>query len=305
MNEIFAAEPTCFHNEAELRGLLKQFGPDTGRYLVAYPPAWTGLVEKNMLKHAGEVVEAGEVGPMQGLKIRVVLQRALEQHRVIADDQLPYVWNGKPWLEHALKLIPPSGRDLDAIVTAEERVEENVFTLDSLDIPPVSDEMMGAQPREFARVVKTLVSISKELIFVDPYANPCKDDVYIVLNAIFKLIARSSCTNVVLYARKSELLKNHTRLELQAKVNLLRRESGLPIRCNLELRLVDDKISKDKLHDRYLFSHKGGVSFAQGFQRLGSGKTVPVRPMTKPILTPAIQCFIDSEHDMGIETLSA
>ena len=34
MNEIFAAEPTCFRNVTELRSLLKQFGPYTGRYLV-------------------------------------------------------------------------------------------------------------------------------------------------------------------------------------------------------------------------------------------------------------------------------
>ena len=162
MNEIYAAEPTCFRNLRELNGLLKQFGPYTGRYLSAYPSSWSEMVKKNMLKHVGNVVLAAEVGPVQELGIRVVLQRALEEHRVIAGDQLPYVWNGKPWLAHALKLIPPSGRDLDAIVTAEESVEENVFTLDSLDIPPVADEMMGAQPREFARVVKTLVSISKE-----------------------------------------------------------------------------------------------------------------------------------------------
>lgn len=309
MNEIFAAEPTCFHNESELRGLLKQFGPDTGRYLVAYPEVWRKLVEKNMLKRGGQIVEAGEIGPVQELKIRVMLQRAHEQHRVIAGDPLPYVWNDKPWLEQALKLILPSGRDLDAIVTAEERTQKNVFTLDSLDIPPVADEMMEAQPQEFARVAKTLISISRELIFVDPYANPCKEDVYVVLAALFKLIARSKCTSVVMYARESELTKNHNRSELKASVAKLRKESGLPARCNLELRLVDDQNSPIcKLHTRFLFSQKGGIEFDRGFSRLGKGVREPVGPMVGPVLEQAIQCFINSEHnikDMRVESLHA
>lgn len=309
MNEIFAAEPTCFHNESELRGLLKQFGPDTGRYLVAYPKTWRDQVEKNMLKRGGQVVEVGEIGDVQGQRVRVTLQRALEQHRVIAGDHLSYVWNGKPWLEHALKLIPPSGRDLDAIVTVEARAQENVFTLDSLDIPPVADEMMEAQPQEFARVAKTLISISRELIFVDPYANPCKEDVYVVLAALFKLIARSKCTSVVMYARESELTKNHNRSELKASVAKLRKESGLPARCNLELRLVDDQNSPIcKLRARFLFSQEGGIGFEKGFSRLGRGVRVPVRPMASSVHEHAIQCFINSEHDikdMRVESLHA
>ena len=302
MNEVYAAEPTCFHSYEALRGLLRQFGPDTGRYLVAYPPNWSTTVIKNMSKHIGDVVLAGEIGPVQELKVKTMLQRALEEHRVIAGD-LPYVWNDRPWLDHALKLIPPSGRDLAAIVAANVVANQNVFTLDNLNIPPVADELMSAQPQEFARVAKTLVSISKELIFVDPFVNPCKEDVYIVLSAIFKLIARSSCTSVLVYARESVLRNNHTLSDLRAKMVLLRRESCLPPKCNLELRLVDDE---NRLHDRYLFSQVGGITFGQGFQRLGGGRMVSVGPMTEPILTPAIQCFIESKHDMRVvETLRA
>jgi hypothetical protein len=302
MNEVYAAEPTCFHSFEALRGLLRQFGPDTGRYLVAYPPNWSTTVIKNMSKHIGDVVLAGEIGPVQELKIKTMLQRAMEEHRVIEGD-LPYVWNGKPWLDHALKLIPPSGRDLAAIVAANVVANQNVFTLDNLNIPPVAKELMSAQPQEFARVAKTLVSISQELIFVDPFVNPCKKDVYIVLGAIFKLIARSSCTSVLVYARENELVRNHTLSDLRAKMVLLRRESGLPPKCNLELRLVADK---NRLHDRYLFSQVGGIEFGQGFQRLGREIMVSVGPMTEPILTPAIQCFIESKHDMRVvETLRA
>lgn len=302
MNEIFAAEPTCFHSYTELRELLRQFGPDTGRYLAAYPTllSWPKIVIKNMLKHVGDVVLAGEVGPVEEKKITVLLQRALEEHRVIPGDGMPYVWNDKPWLYHALKLIPPSGHDLTAIVAAQNVGKANVFTLENLNIPPVAEEKMKAQPREFVRVVKTLVSISNELVFVDPYADPCNDDVYVVLLAIFKIIAASDCNSVIIYARENMLLKKRTLSELQVKILSLRKESALPNRCKFELRLFNDSTSQEKVHARYIFSKRGGVRFDQGFLNLGKGKIVDVGPIAPAILKHAIQCFIESKHDMGV-----
>ena len=289
MNEIFAAEPTCFRNETELRSLLKQFGPYTGRYLAKYPPAWSEMVKKNMLK---------TVGDMEGAKIKRVLELADKERRAVAAGDLQYDWN-KPWVQNALKLIVPSCRQLDAIVSADQLLEENVFTLDSLDIPPVAEEKMGAQPREFVRVVKTLVSISERLVFVDPYVNPCKDDVYSVLLAIFKL-ARSGCVRVTLFAREDKLLESHTRSQLQNSMSKLRKESALPAKCKFEIQPFNDAKSDEKVHARYLFSDEGGIRFDQGFQRLGKGKKVDVGPISPAILKHAINRFVEGQHDMEL-----
>jgi hypothetical protein len=292
MNEHFAAEPICFRTFAEFRSLVKQFGPEAGRYLTGYPSKWSELVSKTLLTE--------EVRDVELTKIKRALQMAYEQHRVI-DGALPYD-DSKPWLQNAMQLMSQF-KKFDAVVSAEEATADKVYTLESIDIPPIAEEKMEAHPNEFARVVQTLVQISNELIFVDPFANPCKADVYVVLLAILKLVARSKCSNVVIFARENILLRNHDTSELRQRLSQLKKDSELPARCMLSLQLFDDDRTEIKVHARYLLSKEGGIRFDQGFHKLGAGKKVDVAPLTQATLKPALDVYVEGKHDMVLSQL--
>ena len=52
-----------------------------------------------------------------------------------------------------------------------------VYSLhDLMDVAPTAEEQILAEPREYARMAKTLLLISDELALVDPYSEPAQEE---------------------------------------------------------------------------------------------------------------------------------
>lgn len=292
MNERMLAQPTSCRNADEMRQLLKSFGPYAGRYLMAYPVNWRSLV----LEHFSQAK------PLEQERVKALLRRAKEDVQVIASGAMHY-HEGKGWLENALtllKALPPMARAAVVAPPAPEG-EPLVHTIDSLDLPPTADERVDATPGEIARVCRVLLSASREVFFVDPYLNPRREYHWDVLVPLLKIAAAANCRKVVIWARHSLVVDvRYSEGDVTRALAEARIASALPGACTLEMILVCDESSNDKMHGRYMLSVKGGVRIDQGFQRLPKGRKVDVSPVGAGLLVSLLSVYKDGQHDMKV-----
>lgn len=295
MNERFAADPDCFGNASELKGLLEKFGVFTGRYLVAYPDDWEARLEK--LKSSAS--------PMDSSRISLMLRRAKESYGLIKMPLL--IWmDHLSWGENASKLTLQTPPKLDRLVVpnGESKVPPKAIPFDDWDLPPTAEERIPSTPEEYLRVMKMLLLISHELILVDPYLNPCNRFVSPVLTSLLTVMAgtNSKCKTVYCYARTRDVLSDQTTLadikkSLQSTLASVANIKSLKI----NFYLLDDSISTDRMHDRYLLSVKGGVQLSQGFQTQRRNGKVTVSPMSPALHKEIWGTFMDRKTDMRIE----
>lgn len=298
MNELFAAEPSSCENAAELRRLLDLFGPYAGRYLAAYPADdWRQQVHE-LFRSRGDVEEE---------RARPVLRRARERTAVLGNDSLP--WDpAKPWISNAVQLMDsqiPRFRGVVAARLTQFLASPGLYTLDTLELSPTADEKIKATAEEYARVSRTLLVVSGELLFVDPYLNPCSKDVFPVMEEMLKVVAKKSsrCERIVCWVRKVAILDKDGR-SIKDVVESLReliRRAGLNRDFRFEYLLVDDKECPDHMHGRYLLSVKGGIRFDQGFRQLQRGRKVDISPVGSKVHADLLRTYLEGQHKMKIE----
>ena len=119
-----------------------------------------------------------------------------------------------------------------------------------------------------------------ELVFVDPYLNPCEPRAADVIRALLQFAAgtRSKCSTAILYARKDDVLPqvrkgdgrfgNLTIGDVKDSLHRLVKVVETTKPFKLFYYLLNDSQSKDRMHDRYLMCVKGGIELSQGFQVL-------------------------------------
>ena len=292
MNELFTAEPIALRGSLELKHLLDKFGPMTGRYLAAYPMSWQHQV--------AEVAE--NLGDVKAAMMMTLLRRAKEQRRVIGGAHLPFDSN-KDWLENCKTLLENKPvRRLEAVVIGPRAQPEryhDVFEIEEFALSPTSEEQIAAIPDEFLRVSKILLQVSPEIGFIDPYLNPCKRDVAAVLKPMFAVAALNKCESIRLWARANVVLNSNTITEVRDSL-----ESLVPIQTakNLcvQMHLLNDEWSNDRLHPRYLVTNIGAIRFDQGFQQLSSGKKVDVAPISSDRAFNDIYCKYFEKKDFNL-----
>lgn len=271
MNEFFAADPVCCSDSSELRFLLNSFGPYTGRYLAVYPESWRQKLSDHL----------AVLRPKESEKVKTILRRAREKSALVASSSLP--WNEAiSWVENAVRLVDSHPPKFQGVIAAPDGGgNSKAVTLDTLDLPPTADEKVDGTAREYVRVSKTLMLISPEIYFVDPYLNPARSDVADVLSEMLAVLAKGKCRRVACFAKTSNVVdpKIHTWKEVQAALDDILAKVSWPTDRAFEYMLVDDERSEAKMHGRYLFSLKGGVRFDQGFQRLPKGRKVDISPV--------------------------
>lgn len=275
MNELFTAEPNALRGSLELRHLLDKFGPMTGRYLAVYPKSWPDQFA-TVAANLGDVMEA---------RMMTMLRRANEERRLIGGAHLPFN-SDRDWLDNCKTLLESKPvRRLQAVVigprTPPERYHD-VFELEEFLVPPTSEEQISAKPDEFLRVSKILLQISPEIGFIDPYLNPCDKYVAAVLKPLIKQAVMNKCESIRLWARAKVVLDKHTIAEVRDSLDSLIPQQTAKNLC-VQMNLLDDDWSKDRLHPRYLITKVGGIRFDQGFKELSGGKKVDVAPISSDI----------------------
>ncbi|MBL0354002.1 MAG: hypothetical protein IPP03_15605 [Dechloromonas sp.] len=289
MNELFAADPGAFLHPSDLRFALEKFGPEAGRYLGEYPSDWVLRVEQSV----------PAVSPVEQARISTCLRRAIERLKLIPNRSFPFDLR-RSWEDNAFELLKPPNPCFDAVIIGHEGGHSAALTLDSLDLPPTAEEKIEGIPREFVRVCKTIALFSPEIVMVDPYVNPCKQNAVSVLRPLLQQIARGRCERVLICARYDSVIgtRQSTEEELREALRKLRADAQLPLACSLEYALFEDSQSASRMHARYLFSIKGGVRLDQGFQKLPSGRKVDVGPISPVLLHELIDIYVEGRHDM-------
>lgn len=281
MNEIFAAEPTIARSAIELKLLLGRFGPTTGRYLATVPHEWRREVERAFEK----------AGPLEQKRIQVALDCAKTGYAVISGSG--YSWNPSlTWRENASNLASSAHKKLEAgLIGVEEDASllPGLITIDQLNLDATAEEEIEANPSEFDRVSRVLISLKGILHIVDPLLDPCKSDRKKVLEPLVRRMGNSGVTELKLWARSDRILKDRTEADLRHAIQSLSNfaSSGLQIRLNL----LDDTDMQKRMHARCLFSIHGGVAIDNGFQALSGGGKTKVSPMSKSVLDTFIRRY--------------
>lgn len=287
MNEVFVAEPSSCENLEELRHLLSLFGPKSGRYLASYPVNWSSLLKKHF----------SQLPPIETERLKTILRRALEQVAIVNNTSL--AWDStSDWIDNALKLPPR----VNQIVASPETKKTGATTVAELDLPPTADEKVEATPSEYVRVCKTLLIISPELIFVDPYLNPCRSDMRDVLEEMLKAVKIGKCQRVTCWARESHVVgeRSFSWQEVEGRIRAMLLKIEWPKDRNFEYLLVDDAHSTEKMHGRYLVSIKGGIRLEQGFQRLSKGRSVDISPVGSKVHDDLLRYYYEGLHGMKV-----
>ena len=295
MNERYAIDPSCFTNSAELKGLLEKFGIFTGRYLTQYPDDWEERLLNIMSK----------TSPVESSKISTLLRRAKERYGLIRQPRL--MWMDRySWSENAGKLTAPPSPVLDGLVIPNDSPHPpfKSWEFDDVDLPPTAEERIPSTPDEYVRASKLLLLVSHELIFVDPYLNPCDRFVAPVFSAMLaKALGNGSkCGAVKCYARSRNILTETTTLEnVKHALNKILEQAKVTKPFKLQYTLLDDSFSSARMHDRYLCSVKGGIQLSQGFQTQRRHGKVTVSPVSPGLHKEIWDTYFEGQHGMRID----
>lgn len=286
MNELYALDPEACSNAFELRYLLEKFGPFTGRYGVQYPASW----EQEVLRATATWSE------LDRMRAKEALHQARQRYAVLRE-KLEYV-QSRDWFEN-LEVIRRKGVALSGAVVRRPPPTEtkDIHTVDSLDLPPTTDERIRGTKDEYLRVSSALIRISPELALIDPYFTPSRRDHGSVLDAYLRAATSGPCKAVYIWAKPQE---GHSEQDVARALRAVCRGSGF--RGAVTLRLVDDSLSDEYLHARYLLSIRGGIRFDVGFQETRRQREVDVSVVGKAVHDKLCRRFFEGEHDFRIHT---
>ena len=296
MNEFYAADPTCCITSQELRLLLMYFGPFAGRYLAEYPSDWTGRLEA-CFREARDVERA---------RLTTLIRRARESAAILRRQHLPWQ-ESENWLQNARRLAlsnPPVFHGLIAREGLDVDLADGVYEPGDERIAPTADERIVATPEEYVRTSRTLLMISHELHFIDPYLNLLSRDGLDVLSMMFSVAGKGKCRNFVMWARHSALLRVGSHQDLVANIRSalekLVQSTNLDSGTRVELRMVRDEDRTTKMHDRYLLSIKGGIRFEHGFHKLPKGRMAHVAPIGRAAFESLLPIYFTNQNDFSL-----
>jgi hypothetical protein len=288
MNELYVADPACFQSVGDLRYLFGLFGPQTGRYLAAYPANW----KDQILRQLSDLPE------LKQEQIKVLFRRAWEDMIYLSDPSLPWKCN-QEWVLNALNIKQMTPPRVHGVIGIGDH--KGVLSFDDLTLPISSGEPIEAKPEEYVRVTRTLIANSGELFFIDPFLNPRRKDVREVLEALLKTAALlNKCQSVVCYARASHVISSRgfSWDELVSAWKSLLSDIRWQPKRRFRYILIDDEASYTKMHGRYLFSLQGSIRLEQGFQKLPRGRKVDISPVAKAVHEDLLKTYLEGKHDM-------
>lgn len=294
MNELFAADPRVCESERDLQLLLSKFGPFTGRYLSHYPINWTDQVEKQF-EH---------LKPVEFARIKSLLKDAKKGLALIPSSG--FSWRDeRDWLKNAEPLLAGTATmpvSFNGLITTHAK-PPLIDSLDSLDLPPTSEEKIIGEANEYARVAERLLLLSPKIAFIDPFLNPLNRSCENVLKALFNIAAKGKNEKIIIWARATEVIGSMNpdiiESDLKKKLNDLTKNANFKPKRTIEVVLVDDEDQHSKMHARYILSQHGGIRLDQGFKEL-SRRHIDVGPVGKATHNSLVKTYFEGDPDIPI-----
>ncbi len=248
----YALEPVLLSNWKDFRYFTEKFGVPKGRLISRFPRRWERMV-LDSLSGCGDVEKARIVESLVGIQ-KQILSRHHEWN-----NQLDWLSNAET--EHGKRpfhavLAASNPRNREFVLEADGLSEANrLWCLPNL--PPVH-----RVATDMARRVAPLLCFSKTILFVDPHFRPNEIRWRRPLQAF---LSEATSTR-----RPGDILKVevHVNDELEARYFEAQCRNCLPeiIPNGLRVRIVQwrEKQQGEKLHNRFILTDIGGVSFGVG-----------------------------------------
>jgi len=256
----FAVDPACLSDWQTFRYLIEKFGVSQGRLISAFPRKWLKLV----------YASCGEFTFRQ----KQILQSELSRVKKYGLCDSSRIYDGElGWLENALiqhgikpfhAIISTEDDEKNQVVAAAEMTEANPLwgTQRTMIVPRKAEDMAAS--------VNTLLLASKHIILIDPHFGPENARHRRPFQAFLQVAAQNRSNGmptVEVHAQiksTEEFFRDECRTKL---VNLI--PTGLTVRF---VRWVA-RDGGQPLHNRYILTDLGGVSFQHGLDDGRPGET--------------------------------
>jgi hypothetical protein len=257
----YALEPTLLNNWKDFRYFTEKFGVSRGRMIARYPKRWKRLVYES-LANCGEIE-----------------RKRIEEGLSRLDDRLlsrQYEWNPQhDWLTNTE--AEHHHRPFHAILArANPNQRDFVLEGDSVDeTHPLWNvgitRVISRTAREMGACVAVLLGVSKEIMFIDPYFRPQELRHRRPLEAFLSAVLDKR------YGMLPARVEIHTGDSLGYEYFKTECEQRLPsiVPEGIQVHIVRwrEKDGGEKLHNRYILTDIGGVSFGVGLDDGAAGET--------------------------------
>lgn len=257
----FALEPTLLNSWERFRYLTEKFGVQHGRLISRYPKRWKALVYEAL----GACSE--------------IDKKRIEERLVRLDNRMirrAREWEpARDWLSNAEN--EHAKRPFHAIVAAmNPRAAPDVLIVDDLDEDTLRwrvarEIQVPRQAVALANAVSPLLSVAREIMFIDPHFDPYKTRSKTTLREyLLRACARENAIELQRVEFHTLFKDSIVRFDAECQRALPER-----IPADVRLRIVRwrERNGGEGFHNRYILTDRGGVRLAWGLDEGAGAQT--------------------------------
>lgn len=278
----FAVNPEQVNSLDHLAQLKSSFDFSRGTLISAFPKNWLALLDQRIAGNLSQIQKQRMVALLTTIRDRAVVKSGRD-------------YAGDNWVQaaHAINDQKPFYSIVGSDTNAPPRHLPSLEQLELIDFESFGSIDVPRNALALIQPVALLLSASSRIRLVDPYACPTRPGVTAVLRSLFKVIGTKQCV-VEIYS-KEDAARDLVEAYFQQLTKLL------PDNIRLIWSVLNDG-GTGQLHQRLLFTERGGVIFDRGFieppdheQRLANTN---LRTMNKAQVDNATRDYNDAQPFM-------
>ena len=259
----YAVEPELVATWADPRTgryFIDRFGIGTRRLISRYPKRWKRLVWEAW--EAIEIRNGGEAG-RQRRRMETLIQHLSS---VMVERQHPDWDPGRSWVENAVDQQVP----FHAVLARHNPTgDPKILVADELDESTSRwaaqhGTTVRRQAKAIAETVGGMLRIARNIIFVDPYFAPDRSRFVKVIAACVRAGCEGRAVDsarVRIFSSDREENGTYEHVETKCQRRLPRE---FPSDLEVMIRRLGEREGGERLHNRYILTELGGVSFGVG-----------------------------------------
>lgn len=241
----FAVNPEQVNSLDNLAQLKSSFDLSRGTLISAFPKNWLALLDQRIAGNLSQIQKQRMVALLTTIRDRAVVKSGRD-------------YAGDNWVQaaHAINDQKPFYSIVGSDTNAPPRHLPSLEQLELIDFESFGSIDVPRNALALIQPVAPLLSASSRIRLVDPYACPTKPSVTAVLRSLFGVIGTKQCV-VEIYSEEAaarDLVEAHFRQLIRL----------LPDNIGLVWSVLNDG-GTGQLHQRLLFTERGGVIFDRGF----------------------------------------
>lgn len=241
----FAINPEQVNSLDKLALLKVSFDFSRGALLSAFPKNWLAQIDEHFVGNLSQLQNQRKVALLTTLRDRAIIKSGRE-------------FSGDNWCQaaHSIDELKPFFSIVGSDNNAPPKRLVSIEQLELIDFEAIGSIDVLRNARALMQPLMLLLSASSRIRLVDPFACPSRPGVTLVLQALFEVIGTKRCT-VEIFSEDStahSLVNDNFQLLLE----------HLPENVTLNWFVLNDG-ETGQLHQRLLFTERGGVIFDRGF----------------------------------------